>query len=557
MGDTYLEYVPISPGDICLKVHGPWDYISKIKEVLKDHGFRWDPTIKVWVRRYGYGPYLLQELTKIGLCNPEDVHPNLPSDAPDKILTAFPFLMKHQVNLALFFYKLHYKCMLIAWEMGCGKTIGSAVLSRLWGRRALVVATSSLLNQWGREVKKFGLGTALVLDTKYIGKKRVQLLRHAPKYDYVIMSYETVKMFCDIKVNNKTGTVKAKLLPEYIEFFTAEDRLLIFDETFKIKNHKSQLHKACLQLRLLNWWGVVGLSGTPMENKLIEFYTLINFLRPQFMSWMEFTRHHTVYGDYGIEKFINLKRFNSRILDVMDRVLKTDVRDNLPDLVCNYRFVYSGKEQHRYRRQLFEESPSIFPIYRLLQTLDSCYKRTDDGNLLGVNAKLEEVLNILDDINGHSILIFTAFTTTAKWLAEKIQANNYSVEYVSGDLKSSDKDAVEGRFLDGVTQVVIATDTWAYGKDFPEVDYLIQYDLLPNPAKMNQRRDRIYRVNSKNGKTVTVLVGDVIEQDIYKILYEKSKNTATAVDGLTEENLLQELSKLYGKPVGTGKGSIE
>ncbi len=494
-----------------------------------------------------------------------------------------------------------------------GKTLGSMSIVEANRKRGIVICPVSLAKQWHDELIKWEAardGEILVLTGS---KKQIaESLFSGRQYKYYIMNYEKLTFFFQLvkftevlkllgstysqdqllqllssyviyqkliaesdkrlRAEHDTNLKKVwkGMRPEEEQIFSwvvglrHQDYVLIYDETYKIKNQKAQITKAHRFFRKYNWAGVVALSGTPMENNLGEFYNLLSFVKPDFMRWWDFVAKFAWKDNFGGYHFKNLKEFNVLASAIMYRLSKRDIRADLPPLTQEWRFVATSDEAHAIKERLIAHAQEkaaelgrgngIFEIYALIRTLDSGMFNPDknvrenheiqlDGYLENL-AKFEDLENLLEEIGDNQLLIFTAYERTAVWLHEKLKKHHPDCEYVSSHVK--DKDSIAEAFRANRLKIVIATDVWGRGVDFPDCPYLVNFDLPLNPATYAQRRDRIHRINSRDGKTVVTLVGNIIEDSIYEILKTKTKNFEITVEGIPEVEILNALKERWG-----------
>jgi superfamily II DNA or RNA helicase len=425
----------------------------------------------------------------------------------------------------------------------CGKTFGSLAITEAAQKKAIIIPTKSLIKQWKKEILKWNLATDNEIFL-YDDKNKFFTTNNK----YYIFNYEKFRF---LQKDPSKYTKKELQIFEWLNNINPDEYILILDEMYKIKNYGNQLYKGMEILRNKKWYGVIGLTGTPQENSLFEFYTILNYIKPYCITWQDMEKYFIYRPDNCTMLFRNLDYFNELASKVMYRVRKEDVIEELPKLTQTYRFVESSKEAYEAFDILREKAESTFEIYTTLRTLDSYFKPTEDlkyyvylkNFVVEQNNKLEELLNILGDIKDQKLLIFTAYSTTMKWLVNKLK-NKFKVEGIDASVKN--KDEVAERFVNTDLQIVIATDTWAYGVNLPTIDYLVNWDLLPNPAKMAQRRDRIHRLDSLRPKTVITLVSDIVENDIYGIISSKLESIEQSVEGESKLNIEKILSEKWG-----------
>jgi len=436
------------------------------------------------------------------------------------------------------------------WEMGTGKTITTLCALKNMGLKALVVAPKSLLKLWAEdEVDKFGLdlNTQIIEGDK---KKRAEQYYKFADHDLTVISYEMVR--------NDAVTLKRYLRVPFV---------LVLDEASKLKNLKTKVRRAVMKIRWSrNCIFAIALTGTPIENHLIDYFSIVNVINPGWMRWQEFTSNYCVWGeiwagrDRGyitvIKGFKNVDDFKNKIAPFSSRILKKDVNDKLPEKTITYRFIPHSPEQHKLYHDIIDTALAsdltFLHIYTLLRLLDdgiSFYflSESETKNKLNLprvdedeNTKVNELKSILEEIEGRQAIIFTSFERVAEALSTKLNAI-----FVSGQTKN--RWEIVNAFKNKKFDILFSTDTLAYGIDLPDVDYLINFDIHPNPMKMQQRIDRIHRVTSKRNKTIINFVGGGVEKKIYDILKAKSLLIERVLGKEVERvNIMKILAEEYG-----------
>jgi len=504
----------------------------------------------------------------------------------------YPYAKHHQRD-SVGFFEYSRRRMILALEMGLGKTLSALLAIDAAGKKGFIVVTKSLVPQWGKEIQEwFPDKKVLLIRGNTITKHQLLTRTVFDDYDFVVTNYETVKTFFKVIEKTKEEPVKKTyvsanldasndlLIPQEFVFkktnnkakkkntekeyvlldqfkLPFSDLILVADEAYKIKTMTSELHVVMKKFAANPWDGIMILTGTPMENNLDEFYSLIQVLGSQAITPNDMKHNFYRYDSYGKCGYQNLHMFNKMLGKVMFRRTRSQL--NLSDIVPSiiYRFVNAPAAAHRVKDRLIahaREKGVINPIYTTLQTLDSYCIPSAELKLIelfdGVDEiiheeKLEEVYSILAQVRS-PILIFTKFAKTARWLAAKIREKGYTAESVSSKIPEQAKDLLKNDFKAKKYDAMVVTDVWAYGIDFPEIDYMIIFDLLDNPIKMAQRMYRIIRMNSTSKKNITVLVSDIIENDIYDMLRHKLANIERAVENTEEVDITKNLELRYG-----------
>ncbi|MDR2739541.1 MAG: DEAD/DEAH box helicase, partial [Treponema sp.] len=211
-------------------------------------------------------------------------------------------------------FALYRRAAIIADEMGLGKTleaIGTAVLKKqVFGfRKTLVVCPATLKSQWKKEIEKFTHEKALILSGFPADREKQYLLGD---YFFFIVNYETVLR--DSQAINR-----------------ADFDFLILDEAQKIKNYETKTASAVKWLKAKH---TLVITGTPIENRLIDIYSIINTIDPHFLGplW-EFSYQHCLFDPVKINKingYYNLQGLNVRLEDILIRREKRMVLNQLP-----------------------------------------------------------------------------------------------------------------------------------------------------------------------------------------------------------------------------------
>lgn len=558
--------------EIQIEITGDWNFINTRKDVLKQYYYRWKPDLKVWykpimftqedeIKKFIKNEYLL--LTKIFIITEIDIEMfkySIKSEfkledpkseevlifddnkLPENLRTV---LMSHQKLGIAKFIKQNNK-ILLAWSMGTGKTLGSTSMIKYFDKKALIILPLNLILQWKKSIIEWKIGEEkdiFIYDGNYIDYTK----------KFYIFNYEKFRFLHNKSLDSISK--KEREIYDWIKSINHEEYFLIYDEMYKIKNYKSQLFKAHQKLRSsFHWFGLIGLTGTPLENTLMDFYTILNFIEPFCITWQQMEKYFMYKINEFITKFRNLKYFNELASKVMHRVLMEDVRNDLPELTQDYRFVKNSKEAHRVADLLKSEAEfGIFEIYTTLKTFDSYFKPKPELKKYELlkdyefehKEKFDELTDILEEIGDDQILIFTQYSTTAKWLKDKLKSN-YKVEIVTGENNIEEKENIKTSFIDKRLQIVIATSVWTRGQDFPHINYLCNWDLPFNPSEYQQRIFRIFRLGSNTHKVIINLVSDIIEKDVYEIIKHKLTLSELAVEGTNEKDVIHELSKKWG-----------
>lgn len=556
---------------------GDWhSFMSPTKDILKTKKWRWDPAKKIWFKEIieyeqeklklelkkeysffveKFKKYLDVSKFKLAIVNinkliesekeNKDKLPEGFNNIPEKLRK---LLMPHQITGIKRFNKQDNQA-LFGWTMGTGKTLGALATAVCNKKKSLIILPKPLINQWKAEILKWNITSE---DKIYLitGKKGNDL---NDKYQYYLINYEKIRFLHKEKEKfNKKELNTYKWLINLIH----QDFILIYDEAYKIKNYKSQLYKSHHELKHnFKWHGCIVLTGTPMEQNLFQFYTLINFVKRGIITWKDMESKFIYRPTAWESKFRNLKLFNIMASKIMQRVTKEDVKDNLPKMSIKHLFINNNKNAHELKENLKETAESFFEIYSTLRVIDSYLKPHENLKLYNVIkdycieniGKFDELKSIIEEIGNRQILIFTSYSRTMNWLVSKLKEEKYKVVGIDSGVKEKEK--IKEKFVSGEIQIVIATDVWARGIDLPTIDYLVNWDMTPSISVYQQRINRICRINSERPKLIINLISDVIEKDIYEIIKNKILLTEQVVEGVEEKNIMKVLSNKWGIPL--------
>ena len=467
----------------------------------------------------------------------------------------FPkFLFPHQVegvSWLLSQYKHGYVGSLLADDMGLGKTVQSLALYHVLKQvkpdlKLFVVATKSTLkNSWASDLKKFFNQESYVITTDD--------LRNGIQFDKpVIVNYEALSYIFD---------EDKKKLPTL-----GDDFILILDEATKIKNSNTRIFKAINHIRGDAF--TIALTGTPVENNLDEYYTILRTIQPDFMPRFIFNRLFVEYetirfgpkvvnkiaGHKNLDLFHRISndfvlRRTKSILDIPSKKIKTIV---VPLTYEQQRLIELITERAKER---LDASVAKYATLTIIKRISDHPKLLELGDTtLGEDIKvydykapkLETLKEIISSSN-KPVVVFTEYENMAELIKEEV-SKNYSVAMISGANTSRQRNKIIKDFKDGKYEVLVATDALAYGVNLQFANTLINYDIPWNPAKRAQRMDRIHRIGIKEEKIIYDIVSEGLEFHAYKMITNKLEIFAKAVEGkenLMTSSVLKQLSEDY------------
>lgn len=410
---------------------------------------------------------------------------------------------------------------ILADDMGLGKTLQAlAVIQKAKEEDGpaptLVIAPTTVVFNWENEIQKFAPELSCL---KLQGGERKNLFKEISNYDIVITSYALIRR--DV----------AKL--KNIDF-----RYVILDESQNIKNSTSQTAQAVKQLQASH---KLALSGTPIENKLEELWSVFDFLMPGFLFSMgDFNSHYVNPIMERHDKIVE-KRLKLQIYPFILRRMKRDVAKDLPDKVENIAYCELTDEQKDFYLQVLDSTKeelfksieekgleksrlSIFSA--LLRMRQICchprlYDKDNVKNILS-SGKFEKLKVLLEEIvsEGHRILLFSQFVNMLDIIKEWLDKEGIKYEYLTG--KTKDRKGAVDRFNNdnSIPIFLISLKAGGTGLNLTGADYVIHYDPWWNPAVEDQATDRAYRI----GQTKKVFVYRLITRNTVE---EKIQNLKT------------------------------
>lgn len=421
---------------------------------------------------------------------------------------------------------------IIADEMGLGKTIqaiGTAELLMKEGlvSSVLIVCPTSLKYQWRSEIRRFTGADAYVVEGHHL-KRKAAYDRPEP---YKIVSYNSV---CnDIKVMGSLRT-----------------DMLIMDEVQRLKNWNTQISMAA---RKISADYAVVLSGTPLENKLDELYSIVEFvdnfrLAPYYL----FREHHVDTDETGqVLGYKNLNEIRQKLADVLIRRRKQDVKLQMPARQDKNLFVPMTKEQkamhedwaYQVARLVYKWRQYHFlsdkDRKRLLLFLSQMRMVCDSTYILDQktrhDTKVEECINLISDIvstDGEKVVVFSQWERMTRLIAAELKELGIGFEYLHGGVPSAKrKDLVDNFMQKSDCRVFLTTDAGSTGLNLQAAATLINIDLPWNPAVLEQRIGRIYRWGQqRNIQVINLVTPHSIEQEMLGKLRFKTSMFEGALD---------------------------
>jgi superfamily II DNA or RNA helicase len=413
---------------------------------------------------------------------------------------------------------------LIADDMGLGKTIQAIATTQLLKKElnitsVIIVCPTSLKYQWEAEIKKFTNSSVRVIE----GIPHLREAQYKSDHFFKIVSYHTLKN--DIKNINKT-----------------EIDLVILDEAQRIKNWKTQLAQGVK--KIVSKYSLV-LTGTPLENKLEELYSIIQFIDPYKLGpYYQFLNYYQIKNDSGkVTGYQHLNEIGKQLSDIMIRRNKKEVMSQLPERMDKNLLVpmtIIQTEWHEEFRNVVARLVNKWKRLKFLSEQDR-QKLLINLNLMRMvcdstyiidqqsrnDTKIDELISILGeyfDGNKEKAVIFSQWERMTRLVAKELDKLNIKYEYLHGGVPSLKRKQLFDNFnTDEDTRIFLSTDAGSTGLNLQSASLIINMDIPWNPAVLEQRIGRIHRFGQKNKVTVLNFVSrGTIEHRMLDVLKFKS-----------------------------------
>jgi len=391
----------------------------------------------------------------------------------------------------------------LADDMGLGKTLQTlALLVRaheagdLDAAPALVVAPTSVVSTWAREAARFAPGLRVVTVTETERKRGTSLRRQVAGAHVVLTSYALFRIDED-------------------SWTSLPWRALVLDEAQFVKNHQARTYQCA---RRLTAPVKLALSGTPLENSVMDLWALLSIVAPGlFPDPQRFTEFYRIpiERDGNAEKLALLRR---RIRPLVRRRTKEMVAAELPpkqeqvlEVVLNPRHeklyqTHLQRERSKILGLVDDMSKNRMTIFRsltLLRQLSLDPALIDPAYADVRSSKADAFLDHLREVvaEGHRVLVFSQFTRFLGSVRDRLTAEGIDWVYLDG--RTRDRDARISEFRTGTAPVfLISLKAGGFGLTLTEADYVFVLDPWWNPAAEAQAVDRAHRI----GQDKTVLV---------------------------------------------------
>ena len=427
--------------------------------------------------------------------------------------------------------------VLIGDDMGLGKTVQAIaameILARHFGvTRVLVVCPTSLKYQWQSEIMRFS-GRHGENAARVINGGRVQR-----QNDYRLDD------FCKI-------TNYEKLQPDLDLIAAWAPDLVIVDEAQRVKNWNTIAARA---LKRIDSPYAIVLTGTPLENKLEELISIVQFVDQHRLgpTW-KLLHEHQVKDEGGrVTGYTGLEKIGQTLAPIMIRRRKTEVLKQLPNRLDQNLLVPMTEMQMLYHQENADVVAKIVQRWRKTRFLsdkdqrrltcalqnmrmscNSTYlldQETDHG------VKADELAALLDDLFAEpkaKAVVFSQWTRTHDIVIRRLEARGMGYVSFHGGVPSEKRPALVERFRDDpACRVFLSTDAGGTGLNLQHASTLVNMDLPWNPAVLEQRIARIHRIGqARPVRVINFVAKGTIEEGMLSVLAFKRSLSAGILDG--------------------------
>ncbi|MGM9534408.1 MAG: SNF2-related protein [Intestinibacter sp.] len=409
---------------------------------------------------------------------------------------------------------------ILADEMGLGKTVQTlAFLLSEQNKKSMVVTPTALIYNWKSEFERFApdIKVALIYGSR---EKRKKILENRQDYDVILTTYGTYKN--DIK-----------------EYENIEFDYLVIDEAQNIKNPSSETTKSIKKIKAKSKFA---LTGTPIENNLVELWSIFDFVMPGYLYTKSKFEKIFVNDDKNIEALKNM------IKPFILRRRKKDVIDELPDKIEQKFYVELDREHKKVykafvallKKQILENNADNMTLFANLTKLRmlSISPEVVVKNYRGKNSKLEMLVKIIKSSKNRKILVFSQFTKILELISNRLKKENISFSYLDGKTDAKRRLELVEDFNNDESKKVFLNSLKAGGTglNLTSASMVIHFDPWFNPAVEDQASDRAHRIGQKNIVDVIKLVSKGTVEEKVVAINECKKELADDIINTNLEN---------------------
>lgn len=416
---------------------------------------------------------------------------------------------------------------ILADEMGLGKTIQViSFIVEMNLTNVLIVVPKALILNWKREIEKFAphLRINIINGPK---EKRINQIANAENFDINISSYSMIRQ--DINLHDENTY-------EYV----------IIDEAQHIKNPLAQNTQS---LKLLNSHHRLALSGTPIENNVMELWSIFDFLMPDYLlSKSEFSNYF--YKEIKNENYERLTQLKKQVDPFILKRNKRTVLKELPEKQEIPVYTELSQEQEKlyasyvgaYAEQVNNDefSGNKLQILSMLTRLRqlAIHPKMFIRDYQGESAKMEVIKELVAELseNNQKVLIFSQFTSMLMLIRDELRKMKIKTSYLDGKTSSEQRQDLIDEFNTSDTEVfLISLKAGGYGLNLTSASAVIHVDPWWNKSVERQAEDRVHRIGQKQNVSVyKIITTNTIEEKIYELQNQKDDLIDSILDEKTK-----------------------
>jgi superfamily II DNA or RNA helicase len=429
----------------------------------------------------------------------------------------------------------------LADDMGLGKTLQTLAWLAWQKERnpknpkpCLVICPASVLHNWRREANRFTPGMkVLVLES---GAARHNLRKQIPQHDIIVTNYALLRRDLD-------------------ELQKFQFRAVILDEAQFIKNPGAQVTQSVKQLKSEHR---LALTGTPLENRLTDLWSIVDFIQPNYLGNQEkFTEVYEPKGENAeCSQRIARKKLSAKLRPLLLRRLKKHVAKDLPDRIEQRRDCDLGEEQRKlYLAELRRSREQVMKAVaekglnkskmHVLAALTRLRQICCHPKLVGndcPSGKTETLFELLDSLvaEGQKVLVFSQFVQMLQLIETECKERQIPTHMLTGQTKNRQEVVAAFQNDPNASVFLLSLRAAGTGLNLTTASYVVLYDPWWNPAVEAQAIDRSHRI----GQTQTVnayrlISPGTVEEKIWDLQQSKAQ---TIADVLGEEGFARSLS---------------
>lgn len=444
----------------------------------------------------------------------------------------------------------------LADNMGLGKTrivlthlLAEKLTGRAKGTPSIGIMSRNLFRKWEREARKFASELQVV---RLHGSSRQELYDSIAEADVVLMNYDT--MTADI---------------EWI--MERKWHVAFLDEGHRIGNTTIQRTKAATQIPARQR---IVISGTPMQNRSEEYWSVFNFAVPGLLRTRHWFREHFVKGVVGTDQEIaRMNLLGQLTAPFLRKTPRDEVKNDLPPLTIKvYPVEFEDEQRQLYetvRLRLSKEVREQIAKHGLgrsqitvLSAITQLRQVCCDPSLLSLeaaktcpSAKLETLRELIPEFiaGAHRPIIFSQWTEMLARISTLLNSVNVSHSVYTGKMSIKKQEAAEDAFRSGAVDAILMSLKLSEGIDLPEGDTVIIFDPWWNPKAEEQAIKRAHRQGQKNPVlALRMIVAGSIEEGIIALGERKGAVAEAILEGTTkglEKITVEDIDMLF-RPLG-------